>query len=204
MAIANLFGYPGKSEREEAQKEFYAYFDGNYKKMLENQAKLMDAIKGLEEKVATLQDQINALQQSPADNLAPAFNATGRVEAYDTPMRQQADAQQTYSAPAFAAADVPSPFYANLEGAQLIPMGDDMRDNALLHVEPQSSDSALVRFNALCVPMLLSWGPSALANGFDCDIINKNPNDLVAENTTTAHFEGGAWLIDGKIRIKFI
>ena len=51
MGIESLFGNLSKREREEAKNELYGYFSESNQKVLDNQAKLMAAIKNLEKKI---------------------------------------------------------------------------------------------------------------------------------------------------------
>lgn len=199
MGLETLFGNLSKREREEAKNELYGYFSESNQKVLDNQAKLMAAIKNLEKKIDDLGEKLDAMQM-PAVNVAPDLGcAEPVVELYSSSFHQdRADVT------ASVAEALPAPFYANLEGNQLIPIDEEMKENALFRVEPQGAGTAIVEFNTLSIPIYISWGPSALENCFDCTIINKNADSIVAENTTTAHFEDGQWVIDGKIRVKFV
>lgn len=200
MGIESLFGNLSKREREEAKNELYGYFSESNQKVLDNQAKLMAAIKNLEKKIDDLSEKLDLLQ-APAAPVASAFDFDEVVDAYPA-----ADIHQPQGCVGQASAveAAPEPFFANLEGDQLIPIDAEMKENALFRVEPQSACSAIVEFNTLSIPIYISWGPSSLENCFDCNIVNKSPDTIVAENTTTAHFEDGMWLIDGKIRVKFV
>lgn len=207
MASDNFLGMFGsnKRDKEEEQKALFRYFDGNHHKLVENQVKLMAAIKNLSKKIDELQEKLDALQAAPAPAVAVEPDSTQYVDAY-AEVRPLIDDYE--SAPAAvnvaAPASVASPFYANLEGDVFIPISDEMKENALFHIKPQTADTALVEFNALSVPTYISWGPATFENSFECIIDNKDPNSIMPENTTTAHLDGGDWVIDGRIRLRFI
>ncbi len=217
MASDNFLGMFGSSkrDREEEQKAFYAYFDGNHHKLVENQAKLMAAIKSLTKKIDEMQEKLDSLEQkleavhsaSNHQSANPVFDTAGYVEAFvsDTPSYDdQYASPYAQPAPRQAAAAVPAPFYANLEGDVFTPLSEDMKENALFYVQPQTENTANVEFNKLSVPTYITWGPATFENSFECVIENKDPNGIIAENTTTAHLDGGAWVIDGRIRLRFV
>lgn len=203
MGVENLFGYPSKREREEAKTELYRYFNESNQKVLANQAKLMAAIKSLQTKINSLQDKIDDLMAPQPPTVGEAASAAPHPAPASAPHDYPAQAPAPIVIEP-AAPPAPAPFYASLMGQQLIPMADDMKEDAIFRVEPQSAEMARVEFNRLNIPTCLSYGPTSLENSFDCNIINKNPTDIIAEDTTTAHFEDGIWVIDGKIRVKFI
>lgn len=219
MASDNFLGMFGSSkrDREEEQKAFYAYFDGNHHKLVENQAKLMAAIKSLTKKIDEMQEKLDSLEQkleavpsaSNHQSANPVFDTAGYVEAFvsDTPSYDdQYASPYAQPAPRQAAAAVPAPFYAwpDDDNGGLVAIDNTMKENAFFRVVPQSSDQATVEFNDLCVSTYLSDAYNSLSDSFDCIVDNKNPNNLVAENTTTAHLVGDKWYIDGKIRIRFV
>lgn len=218
MASDNFLGMfgSGKRDKDEEQKAFYRYLDGNHHKLVENQQKLMAAIKSLSKKIDELQEKLDAMEQkldgAPVAQALPSDNAvygtTGYVEAFvGEPSYDDAYASSyAQPAPQQAAAPAPAPFYAwpDDDNGGLVEIDSTMKENAFFRVVPQTSDLATVEFNDLCVSTYLNDAYNSLSDSFDCIVDNKNPNNLVAENTTTAHLEGGKWYMDGKIRIRFV
>lgn len=199
MAIEDILGVFGNGKRDkEAAEKFYNFLNAKFDFLADNQIKLMEQIKALSEKVESLSSKIEEMQ------MPSSIAIDSLPETYATPSTSQSYSHTPSMNMDVASAHTPAPFYASLEDGAFIPADDDMKENVFFRVVPSNDKTATVEFNSLCANMCLDMGYSILEDYFDIDLISKEPNHIEPENTTSARYENGEWVVEGKIRLRLV